>query len=283
MIALNQNSRPGRKPLLDEARAPRNLRSPRDRRHADDGRRLRRLFARHDCSCREARPRVRQRPSQGLGRVRNPLPAKPEQRRARPHAMAGRCLDARAAVARAVPRGARPQPPRADEVGEGGREPRELTILAFHPRKVGGDARRRKSARPQPPRGWSARWRATTDSSPSLPPPAASRGWSGSGRASTNTARNGAVRNGGAAKHKIVRTETVKSSGKSRSSAAPRTISCSAECAATPQNSRHESPAIAEKNALFAGSRPVAAATPANIAPQNHPPIGEKLPNPSRK
>ncbi len=77
--------------------------------------------------------------------------------------------------------------------------------------------------------------------------------------------------------------ETVKSSGKTRSSAPLRPVSCSAERVATPQNSRPENPEIIEKSAVFAAGPAAAAALAASATPQNHPPLGEKTPNPSRK
>ena len=88
---INQNSRPGRKPLLDEAK----------RREICEILAIggTRTLAAAYVGCRSTRspapasePRVCRTASPGRGRVRNPPLAKPSQRRSRPPAMAGRRL-----------------------------------------------------------------------------------------------------------------------------------------------------------------------------------------------
>ena len=150
---------------------------------------------------------------------------------------------------------ARPQPPRADGARDGRLEPAAPRVSRPQPPRAVGAKVKRPSPRP-------GRYLAVPCTQVV--------------RAETRReTQRGETQNRPA--------ETVKSLGKTRPSAPSRPISCSAERAATPHKSRPENREITEKNAVFAVPPAAAAALAANATPQNHPPIGEKLPNASRK
>ena len=172
MIALNQNSRPGRKPLLDEAKrreicevlavgGTRTMAAAyvgcsldtiaraakRDRAFAKD---LRRASAECEIRCLRNLSNAAQDPSQWCAAAWTLERLWPERYARRKHV-------ALTAVRRGSPRG------------------RETAALAHHlgvpPTQGGWGRTRRKSARPRPPRAdGGARWRATTGSTPYNPP-----------------------------------------------------------------------------------------------------------------
>ena len=289
MLLHNQNSRPGRKPLLDEAKRREICKvlavggtrtmaaayvgcsldtiaraAKRDRAFAEE---LRRASVECEIRC-----------------LRNLSKAAQEPKNWRAAAwMLERLYPERYARRKHV--GLTPQrSPRA--------EPRHLGI----PTTQGGQGRtRRESARPQPPRADGARDGrldpAALRADRPQPPRAVGAKEEGS---RPQLARRLAVPSAQGGRGRTPRDperhetqnrprETGKSTDKTQSSASPRPLSRSARRAATPQKFRRENPEITEKNAVFAVPSRAAAALPTNAAPQNHPPVGEKPQKPSNK